>query len=630
MNLLTSGRKVRVAAALLLIGLSVLGSAGPAGAHATLVRVSPAGGSVVAESPTTVSLHFSEPIAVSTAEVEIQDTAGTTYEPIALTGGESASVLDITMAPVQDGVYSFRWRVVSASDAHVTTGLFVLGVGAGADIGAAAFDSPSIPTPADDVVIRWALFAALSLGLGAAVLAGVTLRHPNLLPIRQRHPAVALLVDHRALELARNAASVALAVSLAQFGARAVDIGGRGGLTGSASDLLGTPWGQVWVLRVVTLGALTGVMFREAVSANEPRLRKLSLIPGFLLVAWAVAASGHSAAAGVLSLDVAIAFLHQAATAVWVGVLAALIWGLRPVTDLIAAREVRQGALRAFGPVAMASVLVMAATGVHAAGVQIATPDALIDSTYGQALVVKIAFVAAMLIFGLVNHLRVNYQRARVLPKLPMLRAEVGLGIVVLAIVGFLTASLPANGTEWDDPGTPTTTQFTTIDDMQITLDVTPNRAGENLALVRAGSIMKPEPAAVGRVIVRARHLTEDVGLVEAEMKAAEEFRVFQGQLTLAVGRSWAIDVIVRRAGLQDAVASFEWTVPIPGARSEVLSNDPLSNWTDPVALAIAALALALATVGVGRKAHAQRRVAGVVRYAERARSERTSGDSRR
>jgi hypothetical protein len=67
------------------------------------------------------------------------------------------------------------------------------------------------------------------------------------------------------------------------------------------------------------------------------------------------------------------------------------------------------------------------------------------------------------------------------------------------------------------------------------------------------------------------------------------------GGSAINLAGAWQIDTVVRRAGMEDSVARFEWTVPPAGSdEPAVISNRP---W-EP-ALTLAAAILLLLVIGV-------------------------------
>jgi hypothetical protein len=178
------------------------------------------------------------------------------------------------------------------------------------------------------------------------------------------------------------------------------------------------------------------------------------------------------------------------------------------------------------------------------------------------------------------------------LPRLVVL--EVSLGIVVFLLAGLVTAAPTARDSAFaTDEKTPSTLSQT-VDDMVISLTVSPNRPGQNIFTVRAASTRRPPPAEVLRVILRLTYQDQDLGLKSVDVEEIEPGLYLIGGSELNLAGSWQIETVVRRRGLEDSVARFEWIVPPVGPENPaVLSNRP---W-EPV-LTLAAAILLLLVIG--------------------------------
>src|SRR3954469_14314600 len=115
--------------ALLIVGQILL--AGPASAHAELLRTSPRNGQRLATPPTQVTLTFSEQVGIVSGGLRLieTDTGDDVATPDARTVGDT--VVWPIPADLPDGRYLVDWRMISA-DSHPVAGAFSFGVGASA------------------------------------------------------------------------------------------------------------------------------------------------------------------------------------------------------------------------------------------------------------------------------------------------------------------------------------------------------------------------------------------------------------------------------------------------------------------------------------------------------------------
>ncbi len=344
---------------------------------------SPGAGAVIDEPPPELRLVFSEPLEAQATSLDIVDESGTAL--LERGGGIDPSdpfALIVTDPDLADGVYTIRWRTLSAADGHTAEGFFSFVIGDGAAL-------PTAPQPdyadthqaadAPGVIGRWLTYLGLLLGFGVAVFQRVVLR----------------AVMPRALVRA-----LAAGFGVAAAGTLAVAVA-AGLEAGSVGDyLLGTRNGVLHLLRAGAAGigaiAILVVPARAAVSVAA-----VAGLVGIVLLGMA----GHAAALPGVS-PVAGAIVHILGAAVWISGIAmlvalvlrpALVLGDRPRPQM---REV----VPRFSALALTSIGLVALTGVHAAWVL--TGTMLNPATnYGMTLLMKSGFAIGALALGGLNYL---------------------------------------------------------------------------------------------------------------------------------------------------------------------------------------------------------------------------------
>jgi copper transport protein len=136
-------------------------------------------------------------------------------------------------------------------------------------------------------------------------------------------------------------------------------------------------------------------------------------------------------------------------------------------------------------------------------------------------------------------------------------------------------------------------------DDLLVTLAIRPNKPGLNILSVDVLNTRRPAPAEILRVLVRLTYLEEDLGTqtVILDSEDSETYRLSTSLLSLP--GAWRAQVAVRRYGLEDSVADFDWQVeslaPAAPPRPVILSNAPLGP-----ALTVLAVGLAIGAVFAG------------------------------
>lgn len=121
--------------AVLVLGIiaQAIGAA-TARAHAGVVTISPANGSVLAAAPKTVNITFNEGVEASAARVQLLDANAKVVATRFSTNADKSTVTLTPTKALPRGMYALRWSVTSA-DGHIVTGASTVAVGNGGKAG---------------------------------------------------------------------------------------------------------------------------------------------------------------------------------------------------------------------------------------------------------------------------------------------------------------------------------------------------------------------------------------------------------------------------------------------------------------------------------------------------------------
>ncbi|HEX8628215.1 MAG TPA: copper resistance protein CopC [Catenuloplanes sp.] len=466
-------RVARLAAATagLLLGLLavLVVPAGPASAHATLVRSDPTAGSVVPEPPNQVVLTFSEGIRLVPGRIQVLAPDGSRVE-----AGEptlSGQAVTVPLKPVTGrGTYLVSYRVISA-DSHPVAGGFTYSVGA-----ASAPPTASGNEGVDPVVLA-AIPVAKYLGYaGLVLLVGPVLVLALLWPQRlsRRGPS----------RLVWTGMGLIVASTLATLWLQAPYTTGQGVFDAGVDDLsqvLGSTFGAVLLVRLGLLAA-TALLLRPLLAGKggdgRVDLALLAVVAAVTLSTWPL--TGHPSASPVGGVSVAVDVVHLAAVAVWLGGLIMLVGFLL--------RQAEEHELGAILPIwarwAALAVSALVLAGTIQALIEVGTPRALVSTTYGWLIVAKVALFA--LVMGVAAYARRLVRRQAANGRPALLRrtviAELGITAVVLGLTAVLVqttpartaAAVPAAGVS----GTFSTRLTSNLYVLQV--DVTPAQVGNN------------------------------------------------------------------------------------------------------------------------------------------------------
>ncbi len=490
----------------LVIGLWAAAVA-PAGAHSVVERSSPSANAALQSAPGQVDLWFNEAVDPAFSSAIVRDASGNRVSERTTVSSDGRR-MTVTLANIPNGLYTIRWRVLSALDGHTTSGAFVFTIGMAARPAEAAGAASTIdPWLA---AVRWIGFLAAGLLAGAAFFMAWVIR-PGLLrmelpggldlndPIHARLreftlvTAIILLI-FTVLELALRAAAL-MDISLADAAAGGqlglllwgtkpgwstlvrvlmaalllLPLSTRGRLLQAAalfwlivmsglSALFGGPAalaGSGHLALAVLVGAVYGLVSVMMViilpQIPDFRLPNLTWVPpaaaSVLLLGFTM--SSHAWGSGPLA--VLVDWLHLAAVSIWIGGLASLLLAVGTVPfaecgPLCRRLVPRVSSLAAIG------LSVVVVTGLYSTWLHVPSLQAFVTTEYGRALLIKLMLVVPVIALGAVNrfalHPRLQADEGAAMPAvrrfLRFVTGEVSLALVIVLVVTVLTNVPPA------------------------------------------------------------------------------------------------------------------------------------------------------------------------------------------
>jgi copper transport protein len=385
----------------------LIGFAGEASAHASLVFADPRDGTVLAQAPKTVQLRFNE--SVTAGAVNLIDASGKQRADAVVDAKDEA--INVTLpADLPKGTQIVSYRVISA-DGHPVAGSITFSIGEPTE------NKPSQDTGAGINGLIWLMRIGLYLGLFAGIGGIFFVNWIGRERVAQRVILASLIVG-----------IVSAVVSLALQGL----------------DLLGLPLSAVFAVAPwkIALGTSLGPSLLIAIAALvagivalRSGLTRLSRGLSALALAgvgFSLATSGHAATAPPGLLTRPLVFVHGTGVAFWLGALA-------PLVAMLQAPGSALPIVNRFSRVAVPVVGILALAGLVLATIQLESFGALVTTKYGLILSVKLALVAALLGLAALNRFRLtpalvkNESATRPLVRSILLECAVAAG--VLAVV---------------------------------------------------------------------------------------------------------------------------------------------------------------------------------------------------
>ncbi len=593
---------VALAALAVLLGLA----AGPAAAQSEtenqLVSSSPADGETVPVSPDRLVFTFAEPLGpddVLTAPVACATVSQDTGIPDV--SSDRTEVTVEVLSPFPRGACTVPWLLRDGLGETIDSGLIAFSVQTEAAPGDDTDETddtdepaPAAPPPqtATDGTDDGSSGGALWLGRVLSTTAILALFGALVLVGTAWPEGPEYVITARFLRSLWAIALVGTALFVVAFTAEVSDRAFGASLSPATwTDLLDAGWpGRAALLRLLLVVATGWVVLRP-----ERVIDPTTQLPAFVIPALAVVAVGLSRTGGDLALvGTLLSIAHALAAAVWLG------------GALLVARVVVAGpgdddlvhAVRGFNRISAPAIALTVVTGVFQMFRLVG--GALFTSSHGRVLLLKAVVVAAMVFVAMTARQMVSarLQRAEEMTAASADRfrraysAEAGIGIVVLALSGWLLALSPAG---IDDRVTyPVERQFVdTASGLDMIVSVTPAMAGLNGLRVE---VEAPQEGITNLVVVfvppadsEARGIEQPIPLTgagTAVLAAADGF-------PLDVPGTWTMQVsaVTQEGTLTDAQTSFtvggEATdVPVPPdapAVGDPDDGDPDDGDTPPI-----------------------------------------------
>jgi copper transport protein len=398
----------------LLVAVAVLAAwlalSSGASAHAYLVKAVPAASVVLDAPPSTIQLTYDEAVEPRLAIISVTDADGhqETTGPVHRSPGNPDTLVVPLRSHLPEGWYLIFWRAISV-DGHPVEGAFTYAVGPSPGP-APQFRVPNISATAVTpqlLVARWVMFVAVMAAVGLFVMSLLTAR-----PFVREVEGATL----RALSVAFTVAAVIGLIAIPVY----LDFSTANDSLRSVFDLSAlvplfrvTAFGRA-VVDLEVCFALFCVAAGIALWVDRPERQRRSIAEliascGALLAAAAVlvvpGAAGHAAQTSPRGLTLLFDWLHVASGSVWLGGLVGLLvlWFSVSTRERVAVLSVY---VPRFSNVAVVSVVVLGATGVGEAINHMPAVNALWETSYGQAILVKAGLLGGAMLIASGNLLR--------------------------------------------------------------------------------------------------------------------------------------------------------------------------------------------------------------------------------
>lgn len=513
---------------LVVVTAVMLSTAATASAHAVVVASYPADGSQLDAAPDVVTFDLNEPVSLVEGSAQLIDIDGTRY-PFAsesLESGMQQIVLRLA-EPMPDGSYLATARVVSA-DTHVVSLSIRFTVGdAQAGQWAEGADTQAVVNPIVVYPIKIAVYVGLVLSAGLFLVARWV--SPN------------TVASGRFIAVYRAGAALLIAGLLGRLAVLVAEQ--AGGLFAATSS-------AVWTIVTTPFGI---ALVATSVS-SVPAMTRPSTFLGVVQAATAITAvtlGGHGGSTELWPLPFVATVVHVYAIAVWLGGIAAIALVWRPIPDLGRWHRVAMGHV----------ALVLVGGGVLAL-LQVRPFEALVTTSYGLTLVVKVTLVAGAVAAAYVawRHYRQEpggtAEPVAVQTRTRTVVAEAVLVLVVVAVTSSLSSLTPAKDSY-------TTTVATRLDfggDDVLAVDIDTVRRGAQVLTVEYPGQFRSADVSVEYSSAQANVARLPVELTPSQQADGAVVWTSDGLIVPSPGQ-WKVTVRFDDGGGSPKLASFSYEV---------------------------------------------------------------------
>jgi copper transport protein len=396
-----------------------------ASAHAYLTHTSPLPNAILASSPRRVALTYDEAVEPRFAIISVSDAAGhqLTTAPVSRLPSNPDTLFVPLKPHLPRGWYLIYWRAISV-DGHPVQGAYTFAVGPepGPPPQFAIPNISETATTPNLLAARWIMFLSVMVSIGLFAFRMLIARPlmarvegTNLRPVTIAFcvmAAVGVIAIPTYLDIATSIDSLRSPFAVGEL------------VPLFRVTAFGRAYVDMEICYVLFVAAAGLALWVDRPLRRQRSIAELLSVTGALVGASAVllvpGLAGHAAQTAPRGLSLLLDWCHLISGSIWLGGLVGLlvVWATLPAGRRVAGLGV---CVPRFSNVALASVLVLLATGVGATIIHIPILAALWQTSYGVAILVKIGLLSAAMLLGAVNLLRSK-------PRLVAATAQPGLG----------------------------------------------------------------------------------------------------------------------------------------------------------------------------------------------------------
>ena len=511
-------------------------------AHAYLKQSNPSVNTKLETSPKNISLVFSEPIQPAFHHIEVFGEDGNVeLQESFIPDDDGTKLIAKLKQDLVKGVYTIKWRVIS-SDGHPIEGTIPFTIGKEA-VTQAEEDPSSVYFPGlDKILIQGMQYLSFSL------LIGFLFFYLWLLP-RKKTSYSSRFSGIIWIAYALLAFSILLSLPLQTTTDAAVGWNGVFKISLLKETVFHTSFGTIWMIEMGLLIVLFSSLLLNKKASPAAHVSFL-LIAALMLCK---ASIGHTATVNNQVLAVIMDFFHLLGMALWLGNLLALVLLLPGESKKEKDNLLYWQTIQRFSTLAITFVLILLVTGIYASVQHVSSIQSLVNTPYGKVLIGKILLMLMMIGMGVYHFFRGKFKEKTLGPSVII---EFSIGLIVIILAALLTNLPTADSHEIDN------SQVVTIENYQISLELTPSETGVNEMMVQVSEKNGGIPD-IEQITGTLVSLDMNMGEGNVVLKKKES-GTYSASPIISMDGSWQLSIHVLTKEYESFDADFPITISKP------------------------------------------------------------------
>jgi len=536
--------------------LIIISSIPLAYAHPFIVSSDPAKSSSVSAGIDQIVIHYSETVEIEFSAIKVLDSSGNQIDNKDTRYIGNESTLVVTTPPLKDGIYTVTSKTLSKIDGHLVDEAFVFGVGNVAippqkprDITESIYFPEAgarFPGIIGQVVVLGSVISSVAIW---GSMRKKKIVQENFSELQKFYQSKFSSVTGIGLFLVFASNILMLVVQTLR-------------LQTSASAVLQTSFGSVWIVRMAITVVLLAVWFLIENKSSVSNKKQTLLLGLSLILIGTTTIIGHGAASEQLSAII-IDYAHNLIASVWIGgviffgfillpALSKLDGGKKEIITLLA--------IPRFSSMIVVSLGILVITGPTLLWLLEDDVTLLIQSSYGFLIMGKIAVASIMAAIGGYNQFKIQKSAERDIKSNTInvhrklgrsLKTEAALGVILLGLVALLTnSSLPTSQAQQTQAQQITngfqTSEFS--ENARFDINIDPFTSGSNTIVISVFDSDGNPLADIDVLKVKVSNPQRNIAPIDIPIsKISENKNEYQGNLTFGFSGNWNVEIEAKR-----------------------------------------------------------------------------------